>query len=139
MIVNNPELRRRMREGRRSCEYCHKPFGPGRSGEVAHVFARGLGGGIDIPANLLVLGGPFQCACHSKNHSGKEPNRDDLLRVVSAREGCSALTIMEAIYRLRRAPRDGRVCGKCDGLGFGCDVCSGSGVLLIGGEAWTEG
>lgn len=65
------------------CSWCGNA---GRT-EVAHIVARGMGGGsrLDIPVNLVSLGAAFSCRCHAKSHEGERPLTVDLLAVIAAR------------------------------------------------------
>jgi len=79
------------------CEYC------GCAGNhVHHIWAKGIGGApIDIPVNLVNL-----CHnCHTRHHSGKNPERLTLIHLVSKREGWKSLEIEEEIYRVRQLPK----------------------------------
>lgn len=82
------------------CDLCGKRC---RTREPHHVYGRGMGGGgrMDIPINLLGLGGPFECGCHRAYHDGKI-GREDMLSAVAKREQTTSELIVDEINRLRR-------------------------------------
>ncbi len=99
MRIDDPQLRKQF-GGAGPCEHCHRFF-PSR--ECAHVFACGMASGnrIDHVLNLCSL-----CRrCHDANHWGKAPTRNDLLAIVSVREGKTVDEIQETIWSIQRAPK----------------------------------
>lgn len=86
------------------CEFCLRWC---TRREPAHIFSRGTGQ-IDIPENLVSLGSTlgFQCTCHALNHSGHHPDRADLLDIAATRHGVAGTAIQEAVWRIRRLPKE---------------------------------
>ena len=80
--------------------YCRRPT------ERHHIVSRGMGGAnrLDIPENLIDLGGPFDCNCHGKAQSG-HIKKAKLFRIVARRMGTLAWMIRQKVYRLLRAPK----------------------------------
>lgn len=96
MKISNDELLQTFRE-KTVCEWCGVRVMTGL--DPAHVFARGRGDAfrMDIPENLAGL-----CRiCHSKNHAGGRPNRDDLLLIVGHREKILVDDLEDHLRRLR--------------------------------------
>lgn len=94
MKIENPELLAFFRCKKR-CEYCQYPTPDGA--DPHHLFSRGAGH-LDIRINLISL-----CRqCHSRNHDGNHPDFDDLIRIISRREGVASWRIVSEVYRLRR-------------------------------------
>lgn len=88
------------------CEYCKRWC---QVREPHHLFGRGCGGAtrLDVRINLIALGSSrlFACQCHQEIHAGRV-SREDLLLIVSAREGLLQHQIEEQIYAMRRAPKE---------------------------------
>ena len=101
-IVNQSILAQFRTPGR--CEWCRTAC---TAREPAHLFSRGAGR-LDIAVNLVALGSTlaYQCPCHSDHHSGREPNRNDLLAIVAQRENVLQDDIVAAVHFLRAAPKD---------------------------------
>ncbi len=104
MKIVNDKLTSSMRVAGK-CRYC------GKSVKLlcgAHIFAKGHGGGrhIDIPCNIVLLGfDPWQgCPCHNRNHAGRSPTTEDLLRVSAEDNDCSPNDIVDLIFLIRRMP-----------------------------------
>jgi hypothetical protein len=98
-IIKNKILLAEFR-AKASCEWCTR-WCPGEI-DPHHLFGRGVGGGyrLDVVINLLAL-----CRlCHQKYHDGKI-KRKWLVTLVGRREGRAPRSIVEEIYRLRRAPK----------------------------------
>lgn len=68
------------------CEYCGRKL-RGRA-EPHHLICRGRNSAfrMDVPLNLIALGGPADCNCHGKAGTG-QLTRSALLEIVAAREG----------------------------------------------------
>lgn len=105
MKIDNPALLRSLR-GPGLCEVCGKPC---RRREVAHVRAKGLGGGhrLDVPLNCVSCGeglwGTGECFCHAAEHY---TGGDVLLRIVAKREGVAPEEVKHALDVLDRIPKD---------------------------------
>ena len=86
------------------CEWCGRRISVA---EPHHVFTKGMGGGgrLDIPCNLVALGGAFECSCHRSHHDGHAPLTCDLLALVAARLGTLQKDIEAEIHRARRLPK----------------------------------
>jgi hypothetical protein len=81
------------------CEWCRRDVHTGT--DPAHVYSRGAGR-VDHPLNLVAL-----CRrCHTASHLGQRPTRDDLLEIVSRREGVSRDAVVAFVHAVRRAARD---------------------------------
>lgn len=76
------------------CEWC------GRMGQTdcAHALSRGAGGPT-VECNLVAL-----CRrCHTMNHNGQRPTKEDLLALLAMREGYpSAEALRVWLWQLRR-------------------------------------
>lgn len=99
MRIESPETVDRFRHARR-CEFCGKST-PGGT-DPAHVFSRGRGDAwrLDVPECLVSL-----CRlCHTANHAGNRPNREDLLLIVGGRECILLDDLLELLWELRRLP-----------------------------------
>lgn len=121
------------------CEGCGRPC----KREAAHVIAKGQGGGktLNLPLNLIALGGACDCGCHRRSHDGIATPNGTLLDIVARREGFpSGAALLEQIQRLIRAPTECKACPNCAGKGFFyaalartlCDLCDGCGALRNG-------
>lgn len=97
MRILDPDMLDRFRSAWR-CEWCGRYMPTGC--DPAHLFSRGAGG-PDAAINLASL-----CRwCHRSSHDGNEPTREQLLRIVAAREGTTPEAIVEEVHRLRRMPK----------------------------------
>ncbi len=115
------------------CEWCKQRD----HSSPHHVVTRGAGG-PDHPANLISL-----CLfCHRQHHDGHEPETDQLLGLVAQREGVLQADIQRLVQRIRRAPKECRICEECGGYGkrlcscCNCEACDGCGILNEFGEPW---
>jgi hypothetical protein len=82
------------------CELCRRWC---RFREPHHIFARGQGGGarLDIPENLLALGGPWECGCHTRAQLYVVP-RAAQLAVAARREATTVEAIVELVQLILR-------------------------------------
>lgn len=83
------------------CEFCETPC---LQRERHHIHTRGAGW-VDLRCNIIMLGGPFRCACHAKFHNGGIC-RAEFLTVVAARDNTTVEAIETLIYLVRRLPKD---------------------------------
>ena len=82
------------REGK--CEFCGRLTLNGT--DPAHIFARGHGGEVTHPWNLVSL-----CReCHQASHDGNHPTHTDLLAVSAARHGILQDDIHSMVCLVRR-------------------------------------
>jgi len=86
------------------CEWCG--IYTRRETERHHIVSRGMGGGnrLDIPENLIDLGGAFDCGCHDKAQRG-EIKQVELWVKVGNRLGKNWQTCKSKVYRLLRKPK----------------------------------
>ncbi len=98
-LKKDPEILKQFR-GTGPCEACRRWCW---RLECHHWRSRGHGGGsrIDLPINLIALGGAFACNCHGYAQRSKEFN-DSLLPIIARREGTTPEAIREEINRLLR-------------------------------------
>jgi hypothetical protein len=89
------------------CEWCGKQC---RRREPCHLVAKGQGGGrrLDVTWNLLAMGSTldFECPCHTKSHQEGDPSYEQMLSVISRREGHSSDAIERAIWFILRLNKD---------------------------------
>lgn len=80
------------------CEMCHRMSRSRR--EPHHVIHRGMGGGrrLDIRINLISLGMPCGCSCHSAYHTTGELQPEDFLATIAKREHTTVADI-QAVTR----------------------------------------
>lgn len=97
MKIPNVELVRSVGE-RTVCELCNRRLR--YRAHPHHVFSRGAGR-VDMPFNLIALGGAFDCNCHGRFHDGNLA-KSQILERVARREDVFQLAIEDAIYALRR-------------------------------------
>ncbi len=71
-----------------------------------HIHSRGAGR-LDIPINLVSLGGYVDCNCHGAVHAGKV-TRDALIAIAARREGYTVEEVREEVFRIRRLDREGK-------------------------------
>ncbi len=70
-----------------------------------HIHSRGAGR-LDIPINLISLGGYVDCNCHGAAHAGKV-TRDALQAIAARREGVTVEAAIDEVHRIRRADKNG--------------------------------
>lgn len=86
------------------CQYCrrlcHHPT------ERHHIIPRGMAGGkrMDVPENLIDLGGPWDCNCHTIAQAGRFTH-EELFEEVAKREGRTVKWLMAFLNRLYLAPK----------------------------------
>jgi hypothetical protein len=118
------------------------------SRHVHHVIAKGGGGGrrLDVPFNLIPVGGAFDCPCHA-DADAHRISISEVFAKVGEREGMDGEEVERRVRLMLRAPKDCRVCLACEGLGrwvctLGrtrwCGNCEGVGILNHFGEPWHE-
>lgn len=85
------------------CESCYKWC---RKRFPHHLFCRQMGSSsrIDLPWNLIALGGSFDCQCHDEAHKNKTANQR-LISIVEKREGLADGEIEQKVWDLRRKPK----------------------------------
>lgn len=90
------------------CEYCGRfcryPT------ERHHIIPRGMAGGkrMDVPENLIDLGGAWECGCHVQAGAG-EITQVELLREVGKRERKTLEWLCHFLNRLYLAPKGSSV------------------------------
>lgn len=96
MIVKDEVLLASFRRKRR-CEFCGADLR--HKAEPHHYHAKGMGGGsrLDIPENLIALGGALDCNCHGKAHDCKI-DRADILAKIAARLGKTPEEVQKVIW-----------------------------------------
>ncbi len=116
--------------------------------EAHHVWTRATGR-LDVPINLVSLGGAWSCQCHQQSQCYTIPRRQ-VVEAVAFREGLDAGFIAERVPWLRRQPKEALLCLACTGAGsvridhwwgirrHECGVCGGVGALNAAGEPWVE-
>ena len=84
--------------------YCRKPT------ERHHIICRGMGGGkrMDVPENLIDLGGPWDCECHEAAQAAII-TPEELLNKVAKREGRTVAWLKDFLNRLYLAPKGSSV------------------------------
>lgn len=89
------------------CEYCGRLCG--YPTELHHVIPRGMGGAnrLDVPENLIALGGAFDCRCHQDAGNGVITKRELFVKV-GKRLGTSGLKCRNKVERLLKAPKESK-------------------------------
>ncbi len=135
----------RLYRGPGRCALCGT-FSPQR--EAHHVFSRGAGR-LDIPINLVSLGGAWSCQCHTFAQQYITA-RARVVEAAAFREGLDYPFVAERVPWLRRQPKECQVCPACLGAGsvrmdhwwgirrHECAPCRGVGALDAAGEPWVE-
>jgi hypothetical protein len=114
--------------------------------EAHHVHSRGAGR-LDLPINLISLGGAWSCSCHYQAQRYLTA-RVRVIEAVAYREGLDAEFLARQVPWMRRQPKE---CGPCPlclgacsirverGWGFRRHPCCETGVVLKAtGEPWHE-
>ncbi len=141
--VNEPLLKTFRTPGK--CAIC-STWSPQR--EAHHVWTRATGR-LDVPINLVSLGGAWSCACHQRSQSYTIP-RQNVVQAVAFREGLDYSFVMDRVPWLRRQPKEASLCLTCMGAGsvrvekgwgfrrHECPICRGAGAITAMGEPWVE-
>ncbi len=127
------------------CSLC-RVWSPQR--EAHHVRSRGAGR-LDLPINLVSLGGAWSCMCHCNTQCYTIP-RKAVVEAVAFREGLDAAFVAQRVPWLRRQPKEALLCLACLGSGsvridkgwgfrrHECPICRGAGAITAMGEPWVE-
>lgn len=115
---DNEELLNLFR-GPGECDLCGRWC---RNRQACHVRGKGVGGGwrLDNRLNLYAGGGPWDCACHQKDHDGNI-ERDDVYKAVAKREGLTVEDLKQRLDELQHGKRC--ECGRRLLPNGNCETC----------------